>query len=383
MRKCHIIYESNDYRRKCLYELGIIVHKAGQSEKQTLVGVPRLQELLNATKDPKISSSKIFFNKKHATLQDTRKCVGHKFVELTFSKISKSIKVCMSKKSETWYKSFNILYKNESWYNNIDKYENCISIKLNMDILYEYKLTMEKITEYIHKEYDDLFCIFSPDNIGQIDIYVDTTGITLPENRILFIDTDNAKEIYLEESVQPVLEKMVITGIPNIENIYYSQDNNEWIIETDGNNFKSILSLEDVDENRTVSNNVWDIYEIFGIEAAKKFLVEEFMNIMEGINISHAKLLVERMTFNGTISSISRYTMRSDECGPLGKLSFEESCETLMRAGSTGETDNMKGVSASIIAGKKANIGTGMMDLHIDMKMLSNFPFVKDVSELF
>ena len=105
------------------------------------------------------------------------------------------------------------------------------------------------------------------------------------------------------------------------------------------------------------------------------------MNIMEGINFSHSKLLVDRMTFNGTISSISRYTMRSDECGPLGKLSFEESCETLMRAGSTGETDNMKGVSASIIAGKKANIGTGMMDLHIDLKMLTTFPFMKDVKE--
>jgi DNA-directed RNA polymerase beta' subunit len=52
-----------------------------------------------------------------------------------------------------------------------------------------------------------------------------------------------------------------------------------------------------------------------------------------------------------------------------------------MRAGSTGETDNMKGVSASIIAGKKANIGTGMMDLHIDLKMLTTFPFMKDVKE--
>jgi DNA-directed RNA polymerase beta' subunit len=354
---------------------------SGQSEKQTLLGVPRLTELLNATKDQKLTSCKIYFNKHHDTIEEVRETVGHKFVELTIMKISKSIEVCMNKKPESWYKIFNILYKDEEWFQDIERYEHCLSIKVNMDILYEYKLSLVDIAKHIYNEYDDLFCIFSPDNIGQLDIFVDTTTISLPEDRLLFIDKENAKEIYIEEAVQPVLEKMIIAGIQNIETVYYSQEGKEWLIETDGNNFQQILSQDVVDETRTISNNVWDIYETLGIEAAKQFLVEEFMNIMEGINLCHTRLLVDRMCFNGTISSISRYTMRSDESGPLGKISFEESLDILLKAGCNGEVDNMKGVSASIITGRKANIGTGMMDLHVDLKMISNFPFIKEVKE--
>ena len=36
-------------------------HKAGQSEKTMTTGVPRFQELLNATKNPKIINHKIYF----------------------------------------------------------------------------------------------------------------------------------------------------------------------------------------------------------------------------------------------------------------------------------------------------------------------------------
>lgn len=238
-----------------------------------------------------MTSCKIYFNKAHETIQDIRKTVGHNFTELTFSKISKSMEVCMNKEHESWYKIFNILYRDEPWYHDIERYEHCISIKVNTDMLYEYSLTLEDIAKRIDSEYDDLFCIFSPDNIGQIDIYVDTTTISLPEDRILFIEKDNAKEIYIEEAVQPVIEKMVIAGIPNIETVYYSQEGKEWIIETDGNNYKQILAKDDVDETRTISNNVWDIYDTLGIEAAKQFLVEEFMAIMNGINTCHSKLL--------------------------------------------------------------------------------------------
>ena len=46
---------------------------------------------------------------------------------------------------------------------------------------------------------------------------------------------------------------------------------------------------------RLQSNNVWDIYENLGIEAAREYLIEEFINIMEGINSCHVKLLVEKM----------------------------------------------------------------------------------------
>ena len=130
------------------------------------------------------------------------------------------------------------------------------------------------------------------------------------------------------------------------------------------------MAHPDVDYTRTISNNVWDIYETLGIEAAREFLIEEFMSIMEGINICHAQLLVDRMTHGGGISSITRYTLKKDESGPMGKASFEESMDNFLNAAAHGDVEPTKGVSASIVCGKRANIGTGMMELSIDLKSL-------------
>jgi len=131
---------------------------------------------------------------------------------------------------------------------------------------------------------------------------------------------------------------------------------------------------------RLHSNNVWDIYQSLGIEAAKKFLVLEFESIMSGINLCHVKLLVEKMTFTGNISSISRYTLRKDECGPLSKASFEESVDHMVKSGFAGEVENCRGVSASIICGNRPKMGTGMIDLKINIKQLKNaIPVFRDI----
>lgn len=348
-------------------------HKAGQSEKGITAGVPRFQELLNATRTPKLVSCRIFFKEGNDTIQNLRNTINHTIVGLTFKDIAKSIKVVIDKEDELWYEPFKVLYNDD-----FAKYSSCISVKLNMNILFEYKLSMKNIADLIASEYDDISCVFSPPSIGQFDIFVDTSTISLPEDRLLFIDTENAPLIYLEESVQPIIEKMLVCGIEGITNIYYMKEGEEWMVDTDGSNFKKLLAHPSVDMSRVVSNNVWDIYETLGIEAAREFLIEEYMSIMEGITISHTKLLVERMTYSGTISSISRYTMRKDETGPMGKASFEETMDNFLRAASHGDVEPTNGVSASIICGKRANIGTGMIDLRVDIGRLPRcVPIIK------
>jgi DNA-directed RNA polymerase beta' subunit len=123
---------------------------------------------------------------------------------------------------------------------------------------------------------------------------------------------------------------------------------------------------------RLQSNNVWDIYENLGIEAAREFLIDEFISIMEGINYCHVKLLVEKMTYTGNISSISRYTLRKDESGPFSKASFEESVENFIKAGFNHDIEKTRGVSASIVCGKRSGCGTGFIDLQINVDQLKH-----------
>ncbi len=350
-------------------------HKAGMSEKTMTQGVPRFQELINATKKPRIVNHKIYLNCGNETIEETRLTVGSNIVGLTFSDISTSIVVNLNKDNEKWYDSFKILYND-----NFMNHPHCITIKLNMQKLFEFHITVQDISNFIHTEYEDLFCVFSPPSIGQLDIFVDTSNIELPEERVLFINKDNAEEIYLEECVQPIIEKMTIKGIQGISEIFYTQEDGEWIVETNGINsrsissqfinFKKLLALDIIDETKTISNNVWDIYEVFGIEAAREFLIEEFMSIMDGINSCHSCLLVDRMTYGGNISSITRYTMKKDESGPLGKASFEETMDNFLNAAAKGEIEPTEGVSASIICGKRASIGTGMVNVQLDISKL-------------
>ena len=319
-------------------------------------------------------NSKIFFNNGNKTIKELRELINHNFSCLTLKDLSESTEVKMYKEEEEWYESFKILYNNK-----FEEHKNCISIKLNLKLLFKYRLSIQKIANIIENNYDDIFCVFSAISKGRLDIFVDVSNIKFSEEKLLFINPDNMEEIYIEECVQPILEKMIICGIPGIQNIYYTIEKNEWFVETDGCNFKKLLGHPIVDMTRLQSNNVWDIYETLGIEAAREFLISEFLSVMEGINNCHVKLLVEKMTFNGTINSISRYTLKKDESGPFSKSSFEESTENFIRSAFSADVEKIKGVSASIICGKRAGMGTGMMDLKINIKQLpEQIPVFKD-----
>ena len=364
-------------------------HTTGQAEKLVVHGTPRINELLNATKDPKYVNTKVYFKHRHNSVRDLRKTIGHQIVQLTLGKISTSITINLHKNPEPWYPFFNTLYKHQHWFRNYTLLSHCITFNINQKYLFEHKLTLQNIATFIDSQFDDLTCVFSPLHIGQFDIFVDTsyidntnepstnepstnepyslTASSLPSA----LDKKNESLYsYLEDIVQQKLEKLVVCGITGISGIYFTKENEEWIIETDGSNYLEILSLPIVDPLKTTSNNIWDIYTVLGIEAAREYLIDEFINIMDGINRCQIILLVERMTFSGSIASISRYTMRKDEGSFLAKISFEESFDTLTKSAINGETEPTKGVSASIICAKRSQVGTGMMDLKIDIEKL-------------
>ncbi len=145
----------------------------------------------------------------------------------------------------------------------------------------------------------------------------------------------------------------------------------EWYIETTGGSFSNINCLSNIfDLTKTKTTSIWDLYNTFGIEATKQFLIQELKTVMDGVDICHIKLLVERMTYSGTIEPITRYTMRNDE-SPLSRASFEESFETFLKAAKFKEVEPFTGVSASVIGGKKAEVGTYMCDILIDIEKLN------------
>jgi intein/homing endonuclease len=147
--------------------------------------------------------------------------------------------------------------------------------------------------------------------------------------------------------------------------------------DADGNNFQALLGREDVDPTHTVSNNVHENYRTLGIEAARTFMISEFITVItyDGsyINPRHITLLIDFMTNRGeplpiTFSGISRQAT-----GTLGKASFEHAMDTFRDAAGFGTSEQIKSTSASIYVGKRAEIGTGYFDIRIDEQRIQEF----------
>ena len=276
----------------------------------------------------------------------------------------------MNKESEPWYSVFFILYKSDR---QSFMSKNCITMTLDLDKLFEYKLTSKHICDIIEEEFIDSYVIFSPPQMKTIDIFFNMENIEFPPSKISEYKPGSAYELYLEDFCKPKLENMVAFGIPEISEIYFTESpSKEWYVETTGSNLCKLLSTPKIDHSRTISNNCWEIYKILGIEAIRQYLIDEFSTIVEGINECHIKLLVDRMTYSGTISAISRYTMRQDPAGVFSRMSFEESVVNGLESAACGDMENTRGISASIVCGKRSSIGSGMIDLIVDISKFIN-----------
>lgn len=346
-------------------------HSAGLAIATVVTGVPRFSELLNATKNPKSSFCSVYFNKNNNNIKELREHINHNIVELYFKDLYVNYSVHDNFKNSNWEKFYRIFHNNEV------KYKISIRYQLNKEILYKYSLYLETIAKKIESTYEDLYCIISPLNEAVLEIFIDTSKIIIDEQNLVFITNENKEMVYIEEIVLEKMDNILITGIENIKNMFFQIDKenmNKWMINTEGSNFYEILKNPIVDSTRTVSNNIWDIYNTFGIESVREFLIEEFLNVVSSdgtyINLSHIQLLVDAMCFSGIVLSISRYGINTNEVGPIAKASFEESLENFKLAGVYSFEDNIKGVSACVMMGKKCRMGTGLCDLKLDLEQL-------------
>jgi DNA-directed RNA polymerase II subunit RPB1 len=170
----------------------------------------------------------------------------------------------------------------------------------------------------------------------------------------------------LEDQIYPALIHISVCGVDRIQNIFFLRTTTtpvEWYLETDGSNLEEILNLPFVDSYRTYSNDIWEIYNLFGIEAVRAYIVEELTQLMPTIHRTHITLLADRMTVSGRLRSISRYTRKHEHSSVLSKATFEETLSGFLRSGMMNEVDTVNGSSASIICGRIPKVGTGLNDL--------------------
>ena len=232
-----------------------------------------------------------------------------------------------------------------------------------------------RLLEYYEDKID---CVFGDDNNERIIFRVQLTDKSI---------TDIITELKALE--YNIMEKIVVSGVDKIKKAsivkrkfqYLSdeepfkkvEDVERHILETDGTNLVDVLGHRYVDSRRTFSNDIMEIYEVLGVEAAREALykeINEILNENTSVNHRHIALLVDTMTCKGYLLSIDRHGINRSDIGPLAKCSFEETSDILIKAGIFGELDKITGVSANIILGQVAKCGTGDSQISMDYEAL-------------
>lgn len=146
-----------------------------------------------------------------------------------------------------------------------------------------------------------------------------------------------------------------------------------YYIETEGTNLFDVLALDGIERYMTYSNNIHEVLEVLGIEAARELIVQEIVGVFahggKSQNNRHFGLLADIMTGQGYLISIDRYGVNKTDTGVLGRATFETTTNNIASAAIFGEEDPMRGVSANIMFGQFYQGGTNAFQVVLDEEM--------------
>jgi len=390
-------------------------HFAGVASKSNVTrGVPRIEEILSLSENPKNPSCTIYLKEIEETDADKAREIMY-FIEHTkFIEIIDSINICFDPDNLNTlieedslllqqYKEFDQLVdecNDETLDTEKEKSKWIIRIILNAEEMLDKNITMDDINFAIKNTYkDDISCIYSDYNSDKLIFRIRLNNI-LQKKKMPTLPLDQSDEIYFIKNFQDqLLENLVLRGIKNISKViprkisdnvknidgtYIKKD--IWVLDTIGTNLLDLLANEQIDFKRTFTNDIQEIYRVLGIEAMRQAIFNELSEVIEFdstyINYHHLSLLADRMTCSDHPISIFRHGINNDDIGPLAKASFEETPEMFLKAARHAELDNMRGISANVMCGQEGYFGTNCFKVLLNINKLSDLPESNSTDEL-
>ena len=368
-------------------------HFAGVSEKSNVTrGVPRLKELLHISKNPKVPSLNIYLNEENRFSKDKSLSILNDIGVTSLKDITKSMRIFHDPNDyESNVEEDRDLLEVYKAFQTIDPClrtddegsDWVIRFEFDKQTMMEKDITMADVYSKIYQKYSNCVnCIYSDDNssklVFRIRLMKTKKKDAAKKEQETIQDLNNIKALS-----KNIRESVLIKGIDGIKSVsmYKNQSNyvfendsyvmkEEWVLDTHGVNLLEVLRYPGVDATRTISNDIYEVYNTFGIEAAKQVLLKEIREVIDSggsyVNFRHLELLVDTMTYRGYLMSIDRFGINRGNIGPLAKCSFEEATDQLFNASIFGEVDKLNGVSSNVMMGQIPPCGTGMSDVLLD-----------------
>jgi DNA-directed RNA polymerase subunit A" len=303
-------------------------HYAGVAEINVTLGLPRLIEIMDARKEPSTPTMTIYLKTEYSGDRDLAREVSwqieaaplHEFGDIT-----------------------------------IDMENMQIVVHLNVAVCEKRKIPVSDIVEIAprkireRRHYRDF-----EHETGESD----ATIIFVPKNR------ESYQNLFqLAEHVRNV----IVQGIDDIERVVVRKESGEYILYTEGSNLKDVFEVEGVDTTRTRTNNISEISQVLGIEAARNAIIYEALSTLseQGIlvDVRHIMLVADMMCMEGEVKQIGRHGIAGEKESVLSRAAFEVTVNHLLDAAVANEVDELNGVTENVIVGQPIQLGTGDVKL--------------------
>ncbi len=362
--------------------------------------IPRLREIINVTKtkNMKTRSMKIYLKPEYSLDKAEAKKIQSKFGYTQLKNILSKSEILYDNKNGITdiaedrefiksYKEFTELFDID----NIDDSTMSpwvLRLIFDKESLMNKKITIQDIQEAIKFNFhndQEIDCIYSDDSandvVMRIQIRQDSKGNFLE---------------FIKEFEKQLIE-LKLRGITDVNMVYLEESNiikygpdgsiipsKEWMLLTEGSNILDIMSEDSVDVTRSYTNDITEFFEIFGIEATRELIYREMYQVYSSKhpNPRHVQMMSDIMTYRGKLMPVDRHGLNNNpETGPIAKACFEEVMNIFTKAALFAEKDNMKGVSANILAGQFCKSGTNAFELLIDEDKLNEKIDIPDYME--
>jgi DNA-directed RNA polymerase II subunit RPB1 len=391
-------------------------HFAGVASKSNVTrGVPRIEEILSLSAEPKNPSLTVYLKEEDEKDREKAQGIMYMLEHTKLQEMVSSVEICFDpddlntlinddKSTMQQYRAFETMI-DECMESSVSEDTNerskwIIRMKMNPEVMLEKNITMDDINFVLKNSYgDEISCVYSDYNSDKLVFRIRMNNILKQgtgkgaAKKIKVNPLDQSDQIYLLKNFQEqLLQNIVIRGIKNINKVILRKIKDNvvetmgsykkqeiWVLDTVGTNILDVLALDYIDSRRTFSNNIIEVYDVFGIEAARQTIYNELAEVIEFdgtyINFHHLCMLCDRMTFTNKLISIFRHGINNDNIGPIAKASFEETPEMFLKAARHAELDTMRGVSANVMCGQEGLYGTNSFQVVLDleeMKKLEN-----------
>ncbi len=305
-------------------------HFAGVAELNISLGLPRFIEILDARKTVGTPMMEIYLKKEYRDSDKEAKRIATQIKETLFNVVAAEFSI------------------------NVLKLQ--LEITLNKKVMRELHITENALLERLQAAMKS----YSIKQNTEGDVVIKPAGDV------------GLKDLYkLKEKVKDIY----IKGVRDVRQVLPIKRGNEFIILTSGSNLKEVLEIPEVDETRTISNNIFEIQEVLGIEAARSAIIHEATRVIndQGIDIDqrHIMLVADLMTVRGQVRGVTRSGVTSDKESVLAKASFETPIRHLIRACLIGEEDHLNSVIENVMLNQPVPLGTGLPGLLARMRNLN------------